>query len=220
MFTGLVAGLGRVITVRPSGMESRLVIQPLFQLKNIQDGESIAINGACLSVEEHAGAAFSVYASAETMSRTNLGLLAPGSEVNLEQAMILGERLGGHMVSGHVDCLAIVRGMVREGQSLRFRLSFPPEFGPQIISKGSVALDGISLTVNASGSDFLEVNVIPDSQKRTNISQWRPGSKINMETDLIGKYVLSFMRNQETHGCPGGGSRRVDSDFLATHGFL
>lgn len=193
MFTGIIQGLGRVAQIRKSGAECRFTLRPQFNLTHINDGESIAVNGACLSVENHSADIFTVYASAETLNATTLGSLATGDAVNLERALALGDRLGGHLVSGHVDCIAQVSDIRSEGQSVRCRLNFPLEFGPEVITKGSVCLDGISLTVNDCGPDFLEVNVIPDTQKRTSMRDWRPGVNVNMETDLIGKYVRRLL---------------------------
>lgn len=212
MFTGIIAGLGRIQSIRLIGEERRFSISPQFAMPNIQDGESIAINGVCLSVERHAGEIFTAYASAETLRHSNLGQLQTGSTPNLERALEVGERLGGHLVSGHVDCVARVEKLTNAGESLRIRLGFPAEYGPQVVSKGSVALNGISLTVNDCGRDFLEVNIIPDSLKRTNIRDWRLGSLINMETDIIGKYVQHLLAPWQ----PGG----LDREFLAKYGFV
>ena len=126
----------------------------------------------------------------------------------------MGDRLGGHLVSGHVDCLATVRSVTGAGQSLCCRLAFPKEFGVEVIAKGSVALDGISLTINACGPDFLEDNIIPDTQKRTTMRNWRPGTLVNMETDLIGKYVRSFLGAW----APGGGAAKMSTDAARAGG--
>lgn len=193
MFTGIIQGQGEITSLRKNGTECRLAIRPLFTLTDVIDGESIAVNGTCLSVENHSCDGFTAYASAETLARTTLGTLRNGDLVNLERALALGDRLGGHLVSGHVDCLATVREVRTAGQSVCCRLEFPASFGPEVIAKGSVALDGISLTVNDCGPDFLEVNIIPDTQKRTTMRRWRPGTRVNMETDLIGKYVRSLL---------------------------
>ena len=193
MFTGIIQGEGEVLSLRGSGAERRIGLRPLFDLPAIVDGESIAVNGACLSVETHGQGVFTAYASAETLSRTTLGALKVGDRVNMERALALGDRLGGHLVSGHVDCLATVRSVTGAGQSLCCRLAFPAEYAAEVISKGSVALDGISLTINNCGSDFLEVNISPDTQKRTTMRHWRPGTLVNMETDLIGKYVRNLL---------------------------
>lgn len=216
MFTGIIQGQGEVIALHGNA-ERRFTLRPLFDLPDVTDGESIAVNGVCLSVETHTHREFTVYASAETLSCTTLAHCSKGSLVNLERALALGDRLGGHMVSGHVDCLAVVRTMAPVGQSLCCRLSFPPAYGPEVIAKGSVCLDGISLTVNACGPDFLEVNIIPDTQKRTTMHRWRPGCKVNMETDIIGKYVHSLL----TVYMPGSRPQKaMPASNGCTHDFL
>ena len=158
MFTGIINGQGKVLAVESRGHETRFRIQALYDLADIILGESIAVNGTCLTVETSGPSLFSAYASAETMQRTALGLLKPGAKVNLERALAVGDRLGGHIVSGHVDCVAEILSVRREGESRRIRIGFPASFGAEVIGKGSVALDGISLTVNDCGPDFLEVN--------------------------------------------------------------
>lgn len=204
MFTGIIQCEGEVLAARQEGAERRFSIRPLVPLADVTDGESIAVNGACLSVETHSPEAFTAYASGETVARTTLGALTAGARVNLERALALGDRLGGHLVSGHVDCVAVVRSIERRGQSLCCRLTFPAAFGREVIPKGSVALDGISLTVNACGGDFLEVNVIPDTRRRTTMRVWRPGSRVNMETDLVGKYVARLLEPWQHAGRDAG----------------
>ncbi len=223
MFTGIIQGQGEVRSLRKTGAECRICLRPLFSLTNIVDGESIAVNGACLSVEEHGTDTFTAYASSETLSRTTLDNLQTGHLVNLERALALGDRLGGHLVSGHVDCLATVSEVRQAGQSLRCRLTFPAEFGVEVISKGSVTLDGISLTVNDCGPEFLEVNIIPDTQKRTTMLHWRSGVSVNMETDLIGKYVRNLLgpwaaaaNGKNAPPKPSG----LNMEFLLRQGFL
>ena len=135
MFTGIIQGQGEIVGLRRSGQECRMEVRPLFPLENIVDGESIAHNGACLSVERHSGSTFTVYASGESLSRTTLGDLRKGDLVNLERALALGDRLGGHLVSGHVDCVATVRSVEQAGSSLRCTLAFPPAFAAEVIEK-------------------------------------------------------------------------------------
>ena len=215
MFTGLVQGVGLVDAADRRGDEMRLSLRPRFTLENVVLGESIAINGVCLTVESWDGAAFTAYASGETLRLTNIGALTPGDRVNLERALALGDRLGGHLVAGHVDCLALVESVRPAGQSRIYRLRFPAEHGPFVVPKGSVALDGISLTVNDCGDDFLEVNIIPTTQAETTIKDWRPGRAVNMETDLIGKYVQRMLAPHAARA----GSGRITEDFLRQHGF-
>lgn len=193
-------------------------IQPLFVLEDLADGESIAVNGVCLSVETHNARRFTAYASAETLSRTTLGTLAVKDQVNLERALALGDRLGGHLVSGHVDCLATVLDLRSVGQSLCCRLGFPAAYGSEVIPKGSVTLDGISLTVNDCGSDFLEINSIPDTQKRTAMRLWRPGAQVNMETDLIGKYVRRMLGPWQAGAVER--NSEISREFLLRNGFI
>ncbi len=186
MFTGIIQGQGQVLSAQKNGSETRFLLKALFALDNIVLGESIAVNGVCLTVESGENNSFSAYASAETMQHSNLNALSQGSLVNLERALALGDRLGGHIVSGHVDGLAKVVSITDIGESRCIRLSFDPKYAPEVISKGSVTLDGISLTVNSCGTDFLEVNVIPETWSTTSIKQWVTGSLVNMETDIIG----------------------------------
>lgn len=222
MFTGLVQGMGRVEAVEPQGKETRLRVRALFELKQIVLGESIAVNGACLTVETAGEGWFTAYASAETLRHTNLGGLKSGSPVNLERALALGDRLGGHLVSGHVDCLALVSDIKPAGESRVYTLSFPAEHGAFVIQKGSVTLDGISLTVNKCGPESLSVNIIPATQRETTISGWSPGTRVNMETDLIGKYVRNMLAAWMP-GAAGGASAapasKLSMDFLKEHGF-
>lgn len=229
MFTGLVQGTGRLEAKEPRGGETRLNIRALFDLPDLVSGESIAVNGACLTVETFGRGWFTAYASAETLRRTNLGGLRSGSVVNLERALALGERLGGHLVSGHVDCLAEVASIGREGESRVYTLDFPAEHGPFVIEKGSVALDGVSLTVNARTGTSLSVNIIPTTQAETTIANWKPGVKVNMETDLIGKYVRNMLAAWTGQaGQAGQPSGQADAaapssgltlDFLRENGF-
>lgn len=228
MFTGIIHGQGEVLAVEPMGSQTRLRIRALYALDGIVTGESIATNGTCLTVETHGERWFTAYASAETMRLTTLGGLRTGAHVNLERALAMGDRLGGHLVSGHVDCVAEVASVTADGLSRRYRIQFPPQFAPQVITKGSVALDGISLTVNHCGPDFLEVNVIPETQKITTVSAWTPGRRVNMETDLIGKYVQRILGawqggDRATHAASpsgtSGGSGGLSIEFLRENGF-
>lgn len=189
MFTGLIQATGRVARKESRGNECRFTIAPDFDVSDVVDGESIAVNGTCLSVETHDAGRFTAYASAETLNRTTLGSLCVGTIVNLERALRVGDRLGGHIVAGHVDCLATVESITPAGQSLCVRLTFPSVYASEVIAKGSVALDGISLTINECGDNWLTVNIIPDTQTRTSMRYWRAGHHVNMETDVLGKYV-------------------------------
>ncbi|PTN36874.1 riboflavin synthase [Desulfonatronum sp. SC1] len=235
MFTGLIQGPGKVLSVTgrqgegSGNRETRLEIRPEAPIRDYVRGESIAVNGVCLTVETFAPDRFSVFASAETLRLTNLSNLRTGMRVNLERALALGDRLGGHLVSGHVDCLARIGETTQVGQSRWFRLLYPGEFSPLVVTKGSVTLDGISLTVNQCGEGFLEVNIIPETWQNTTISEWRPGRDVNMETDLIGKYVQRMLgpwtgtssspAEQRPSGTSVVGGGGISEAFLREHGF-
>ena len=216
MFTGLAAGMGTITALERRGGQMRLGVKALFGLPSIALGESIAVNGVCLTVESASHNAFSAYASAETMGKTNLGGLDKGSRVNLERALAVGDRLGGHLVSGHVDCLARVESAAPAGESVRFTLAFPREFGVYVVEKGSVCLDGISLTVNECGVEWLCVNIIPATQRETTVSGWSPGASVNMECDIIGKYVARMLAPHLGGARPAS---NITDEFLKLHGF-
>lgn len=218
MFTGIVLGQGRILATQASGSDTRLTVKALCDLPHIVVGESIAVNGACITVETGKDNVFSGYASAETLRVTTLGDLYSGAEVNLERALALGDRLGGHIVSGHVDAVARVLDVESVGDSRRIRVGFPPELGPEVILKGSVTLDGVSLTINACDDVSLCVNVIPETWRVTTIGQWRPGTRINFETDVLGKYVrrnMAFLNSSAQQP-----ESRISVDFLRENGFV
>lgn len=217
MFTGLIQSLGHVQALTDSGSERRMRIAPQVAWTDVQLGESIAVNGVCLSVEEFFYPWFCVYASKETLEHSSLGSLRTGAAVNLERALSLQDRLGGHLVSGHVDCLARVESVQPAGQSTVYRIGFDPQWSVFIVPKGSVALDGVSLTVNACGNGFLEVNIIPATLKETTLPTWRAGAQVNMEVDLIAKYVRQMVEPWQQ--AKQNRTSELSMDFLRRHGF-
>lgn len=219
MFTGLVQGTGAIEGAENRGAETRFRIRANYALDAIELGESIAVNGVCLTVETFGERWFTAYASRETMEVTNLGELRTGSICNLERALAMGDRLGGHLVSGHVDCIAEVAEVRSAGESNIYRLTFPVADGRYVIRKGSIALDGISLTVNACGPDWLEVNIIPETRKTTTIAGWAPGRRVNMETDIIGKYVERMVAPWVGQDDAATEKSAITEDFLRRHGF-
>ncbi len=197
MFTGLVEGTGTLGRITPSGPDSVLSIAPPWPVGETVLGESIAINGACLTVTRVTGDGFTLDVSAETLSRTTLGGLKPGAKVNLERAMQLGDRLGGHLVTGHVDCVGTLAKLEQSGGSTRLEVAVPAEHLRMMVEKGSVALDGISLTVNWVGLDRFGLNIIPHTMEATTLHLAKQGDSVNIETDLIGKYVARLLNRDE-----------------------
>lgn len=192
MFTGLIQDVGRVVQLHP-GPTTRLVVETSIDPTDVTLGESIAVDGCCLTVVAKAGKTLAFDASEETLRRTTLGSYQVGSAVNLERAMALGDRLGGHLVLGHVDGTAKLLRTWQEGGSLGVEISMPADLAPYFIEKGSVAVDGVSLTVNALGVDRFGLMLIPETQQRTTLAKKPVGATVNLEADLIGKYVARMM---------------------------
>ncbi len=220
MFTGLIEGIGLLLRTDRQGLDARMVIQAQFAVDHLVLGESIAVDGACLTVVSSQGSLFTVDVSAETLSRTTLGGKRPGARVNLERALRLGDRLGGHLVSGHVDTMGRLADRKDEGRSIRLYFDIPREFSRYTIEKGSVAVDGISLTINGCREGRFDVNIVPHTARETTIVDLEVGQEVNVETDLIGKYVEKMTAPWfDTIGEKGARSR-IDAAFLQKHGFL
>ena len=218
MFTGLIEGTGTLKTIEPRGKDMRLSIQASFDLEGFQTGESVAVDGVCLTVVSWQARVFAVDVSQETLSRSTLGHRSVGDEVNLERALRLGDRLGGHLVNGHVDGKARVMARKQRGDSLVFTFEVVVELGRYIIEKGSVAVNGVSLTVNRCDKQSFDVNIVPHTARWTTIGNWRVGDEVNIEVDIIGKYVERFVRTmQEGDSTSKSG---VDRGFLGKHGFI
>lgn len=214
MFTGIIQGLGRVSAIIPMAGEVKLTVEAEFDWKDpLVIGESIAVSGACLTVAEARGRSFSAHVSAETISRTAMRGYRSGHLVNLERALKLSGRLGGHLVSGHVDGLGLLKERREKDLSLGLTIGLDKNLVPYLIEKGSVALDGVSLTVNQVLANAFTVNIIPHTAALTTLSFKKAGDYVNLETDLIGKYVARFLGRD-----PGG--PEINEEFLAEHGFL
>ena len=197
MFTGLIQGLGKVKDIRRIREEMSLTIVPPFDVSDCRVGESISVNGVCLTVTGKQGQALTVDVSAETMSRSTLGQLRAGDEVNLERALRLSDRLGGHLVTGHVDGVGKILIKEQRERSWLFRIGIERALGRYTIEKGSIALDGISLTINDCQDTYFEVNIIPQTAQETTILRKKVGDLVNVEMDMIGKYVEKFLTSQK-----------------------
>jgi len=190
MFTGIIQDLGRIASRETRGVDARLVISTQnLDLANAAVGDSISVQGVCLTVTSLTRDSFSADVSHETLSLTTLGELEAGSPVNLEPALRAGDRLGGHLVSGHVDGIAHVAATRRDGDSLRVQVAVPAELARYIARKGSVTLDGVSLTVNEVEGAIFGVNLIPHTQAVTTLGKLQPGARLNLEVDQMARYV-------------------------------
>ena len=200
MFTGLVQGMGKVGAVIRRGSAARLGIEVPWPVVEMQHGESVAVDGVCLTVVELRGRGFQADVIAETLSRTTLGELRSGSPVNLERALRLGDAMGGHLVQGHVDGVARVAEVRRTGADHRMRLELPAELRRYVAFKGSVALHGVSLTVSAIDNQGFEVALIPETLTRTTLGRVRPRDRLNVEVDLVARYLERLIpRTEGTH---------------------
>jgi riboflavin synthase len=192
MFTGIITDVGRVVAVERRG-DTLFTIGTLFDMDTVALGASIACSGCCLTVIDKVPGRFTVSASAETLSKTTLGSWTEGTEVNLERALCLGDELGGHIVSGHVDGVAEVISAAPEGDSWRYVFQVPDAFAKFMAPKGSVALDGVSLTVNEVGGSRFGVNIIPHTRQCTTFRVLSPGDRMNFEVDMLARYVARIM---------------------------
>ena len=217
MFTGIILGKGKLIGSRPAGGGLSFDLEARFTFTDPEEGESIAVNGACLTAYGIKADRFAVDVSPESLSRTTLGGLRAGDMVNMERALRLSDRLGGHMVSGHVDCVGAVSAIRKDGDFTILTFSVPREQDRYIIEKGSVAVDGVSLTVNSCAAGTFSVSVIPVTLQMTTLGGLKTGSRVNIEVDIIGKYVEKLL----TSGTSAAGREsRINPAFLAENGYL
>jgi riboflavin synthase len=219
VFTGIIESLGTIRRVVPQGEGKILQIGCDLDLSDTRIGDSIAVNGACLTAVHLEKHAFSVDMAPETVARTTFKMAAPGMRVNVERAMQLTSRVDGHLVSGHIDGTGVITRMEKKSNALIFTIAVDADLAGQMIEKGSVAVDGISLTINQCTETGFSVSIIPHTAKRTTIEFKQVGDPVNIETDMIGKYVRKFL-TQPTARTPEKGAADISMALLARNGFL
>jgi len=198
MFTGIIEELGRVRSVEPRGENAYITIEARLVTEDTKHGDSIAVNGVCLTALDIHPDSFAADVSRETLDRSTLGSLRPGTAVNLERAVTPITRLGGHVVQGHVDARGKLLSVADHEGSWTLRLEYPREIARYLVFKGSIAVEGISLTISALTDDYFEVAIIPKTWEVTNFSQLNPGDEVNLEADMLAKYVERILRFAET----------------------
>ena len=216
MFTGLIEEIGTVESIKKGPKSATISIEAKKILEDIMPGDSIATNGVCLTVTSFTPHSFEVDVMAETMRKSNLNSLSPGNKVNLERALKLGDRLGGHIVSGHIDGTGTIEDFRQEDNAVWVSITAPPDILKYIINKGSIAVDGISLTVAYVDNKCFKVSIIPLTKDETTLIGKNIGDEVNLEVDMIGKYVERLLSFKEDN--PHNSS--IDMNFLSEHGFL
>jgi riboflavin synthase len=221
VFTGIIEGLGTVKSLTRQAGGLRMGIEAEFPMDEVKAGESIAVSGACLTVVNFQDHIFEVDIAPETLSRTTLSRLRVGDKVNLERSLCLGDRLGGHLVTGHVDGVGVVRAKRPLANAMLFAFGVPEGLSRYIVQKGSVAVDGISLTVNACKRSTFEVSIIPHTAKITTMGFKKVGDPVNVETDIIGKYVERFTQHSANgYSQTEDTTSSIDETLLTKAGFM
>lgn len=219
MFTGIIQAIGSIADLQPKGGDIALVVNTgKLGMDDVELGDSIAVNGVCLTAVAMTDKSFTADVSRETLSLTSLGALSKGSKVNLEKALTLQTRLGGHMVSGHVDGLGEIESRQRDGRSERFSIKAPDEIAKYIAAKGSITIDGVSLTVNHVDNSSFDINIVPHTLQETIIGDYQAGTKINLEVDVVARYLERLIQG----GSLGGSENiagNITESFLAENGF-
>lgn len=217
MFTGIIQAVGKIVAIEQQGGDARLRVSTgRLDMAGVNTGDSIAVSGVCLTAVEHDASGFSADVSAETLACTTLGRLHSGAAVNLEKALTLNTPLGGHLVSGHVDGVGTVVSRKNAGRSVCFRFQAPEALARYIAAKGSICVDGVSLTVNAVHGAQFDVNIVPHTLAETTLDGLKPGSAVNLEVDLLARYLERLMLGEAA----ARGVSVVTREFLARHGFL
>jgi len=214
MFTGIVESKGKVLSVEYRGQGKRLTLELPADLTDVQLGDSINVNGGCLTVVEKKGQTIKFDLSSETIQRTVLGDLKIGDFVNLERALKLTDRLGGHIVTGHIDGIGIIVEKRQETEFIHLRIRIPKSISRYVVQKGAIAIDGISLTVNDCQDEEVKMVLIPDTIEKTTLVKKRVGDRVNVEADILGKYVEKMLDQG------GRKSKEIDLSFLKEHGIV
>jgi riboflavin synthase len=218
MFTGIIQAVGRITAIEPRGGDQRLgVATGTLPVGDLALGDSVAVSGVCLTVISRSAHGFEADVSRETLARTIIGRLRPGDPVNLELALTPTSRLGGHIVSGHVDGIGAIAGRTEDARSVRFRIAVPAGLAKYIAEKGSICVDGISLTVNAVGPDWCEVNIVPHTLAVTTLGSAMPGREVNLEVDLLARYLERLLTGTEAAATPPAG---LTHETLTRAGFV
>jgi len=216
LFTGLVEEVGTVQSILKGTQSAKIIIKAQKILENVQLGESIATNGVCLTVTDFTSHSFAVDVMAETIRKTNLKNLVSGSKVNLERALRLGDRLGGHLVSGHIDGIGIINDFNKEDNAVWVSIAAPTDILKYVIPKGSIGIDGISLTVAYVDERIFKVSIIPHTKNVTILLTKSLGDEVNLECDILGKYIERFLVFRES----SSKKNEIDMNFLSQHGFV
>jgi riboflavin synthase len=223
MFTGLIEEIGVVQSIVKSAKAAKITIKAKKVLENIKLGDSISTNGVCLTVTGFTTGGFCVDVMAETMRRSNLHRLSPGDNINLERALLVGDRLGGHIVSGHIDGVGTISDYTKEDNAVWVTISTPSELLKYIVQKGSVAIDGISLTVAYVDENVFKVSIIPHTKEVTTLLRKKVGDVINLECDMLGKYIekMLLLTGQEHLAKEQSPVKQgIDMNFLSANGFI
>jgi len=221
MFTGIIEGLGHIAAIRSSGRGKRVTVDANFLLDRTKIGDSISVSGACLTAVEIENRRFEVDLSPETLNTTTFGKAKVGDRVNLERAMRLSDRIDGHLVSGHIDGTGIIKQRETLGNAIIVIIEADESLTRHMIDKGSVAVDGISLTINSCDAKSFSVSIIPHTAKLTTIGFKNRGDHVNIETDMIGKYVVRFLSGVSRTGQGQPAKQSViDQEFLIKTGFI
>jgi riboflavin synthase len=214
MFTGIIEDKCKVIRMEHRGQGKRLTLELPIHLTEVQLGDSININGVCLTVDDKRGQMIALDLSQETLQKTVLGELKERDQVNFERALKLNDRLGGHIVTGHIDGIGTITEKRKEGDFLRLRIRIPKFLSRYVVQKGSIAIDGVSLTVNECENEEVKMDLIPHTLEKTTLMSKKVGNPVNVETDIIGKYVEKMLVRGN------GKSKNMDLSFLEEHGFI